>query len=165
MARKTAIIHITAEGRDLGKVFHIQEMSAPKGERWASHTLMGMVQAGVDIPEEYFKTGMAGLAAVGFKALLTIPSHIADPLLDQMMTCVTIITDPKNPAFMRALIDDDIEEIQTILKLRSDIFELHTGFSVAGFLSRLISRAPADEDEQSTTQTSTPSSETSSPVA
>jgi hypothetical protein len=48
-----------------------------------------------------------------------------------MMDCVNI----QMPAITRALFENDIEEISTILKLRQAVFELHTGFSLADLVS------------------------------
>ena len=144
MARKTQDYVITRDGRDKGKTFVLNEMPAVKGDKWAKRLLMGMVRAGVDLPEDIYETGMAGVAAAGFKALLTIPWEIAEPLLDELMTCVTIKPDPRNPSVERGLIPDDIEEVVTHMTLQSGVFELHTGFSVAGMLSHLIQLIPAE---------------------
>ena len=158
--RNTRTVTVKKEGRDFGKRFFITEMSATKGDAWATRLIMAMVDAGVDLPEDIYTTGMAGVAAVGFKSLLTIKFSVAQELLAEMIACVKIKPDKNNPEFDRDLIEDDIEEVSTLLWLRSEVFELHTGFSIAGALSRLISLLP--EEVTSSMSTSTPSSELSS---
>lgn len=48
-----------------------------------------------------------------------------------MFECITIIPDPSKPNVTRALIEDDIEEVATRLKLRIEIFKLHVDFFTA----------------------------------
>jgi hypothetical protein len=133
--RKTATIVIDAKGRDQGKRFLLTEMPTSVGERWALRAFMAMVQSGVDLPEGIEFSGLVGLATIALKSLSAIPYTEAEPLLAEMMECVQIIPDPSRPMVYRPLIEDDIEEIATRFKLRSEVIELHTGFSVAGALS------------------------------
>jgi len=44
------------------------------------------------------------------------------------MGCITIKPDPRNPAITRPLLDDDIEEVKTLLELRMEVLKLHTDF-------------------------------------
>ena len=163
MARKTKTIRIPADGsRDAGKTFLLTEMSAADSERWAIRSLGAIANSGLDIPPEVIQMGMGALAAVGFKGLLTMQFHEAAPLLDEMMACVQIVPDPKNPHVVRPVDDEDIEEVATRLMLRSEVFELHTGFSPADFLSKIgksANQTPATSDSP----TSPKPSETSSP--
>ncbi len=160
--RNTKKVTVKREGRDLGKQFLLTEMPAMKGDAWATKLIMAMVDAGIELPADIYTTGMAGIAAIGFRSLLTIKFETALDLKAQMMECVRIVPDKNNPDFDRGLIEDDIEEVATIPWLHSEVFELHTGFSVAGALSRLISLLPADLI--SNMSTSDPSSEQSSQV-
>lgn len=139
MARKTKLITIPkAEGnRDSGKTFLITEMSAAQAEKWALRALGAIANSGMEIPEEVMRLGMGTLVAVGFKGLLTMQFDEAEPLLDEMMECVVFVPDPKRPDIVRPIDDEDIEDVTTRLSLRSEVFELHTGFSPAGFLSKL----------------------------
>ena len=61
-----------------------------------------------------------------------------EPLLDQMMECVTIIPDPKVQAITRPLIEDDIEDVATRVMLRTEVFQLHVDFSLAGLFLKII---------------------------
>lgn len=129
MFRKTAIITISAEGRDKGKVFHIQEMPAMKIEKWATRALLALVKGGAEIPDDVANAGLAGLKALGIKALMGLNYYDAEPLLEEMLECISIIPDPGNRDFMRADIENDIEEVKTLLTLRAAVFNLHADFS------------------------------------
>lgn len=138
MARKTKIIRIPADsGRDGGKTFLLTEMSAAEAEKWAIRAVSAIANGGLDIPPDVIQMGMSALVAIGFRGLLTMGFGDAEPLLDEMMDCVQIVPDPKKPDIVRPADDEDIEEVTTRLMLRSEVFELHTGFSPAGFLSQL----------------------------
>lgn len=126
--RKSLDVRIDAEGRDSGKVFHIVEMPAEQGEKWAMRTLSAMVRSGVDIPTELGSTGMAGVAAAGIRAIAGIQWEMAEPLLDEMFQCVKIKPNPQDPSLIRELISQDIEEIATRFKLRKEALGLHLDF-------------------------------------
>src|ERR1039458_767382 len=145
MARKTAEVLITDEGRDKGKVFVLTEMPAAQTEKWAMRALLALTKAGVEIPENIQGAGIAGIAVLGLKALGGMDFYDAEPLLDEMLQCVTIRPDPKNIAFTRALLDDDIEEIKTRLQLRAEVCTLHVGFSLTGSQSTSTSAMPVPD--------------------
>ena len=135
MARKTKPYRVETEGRDKGKLFLLSEMPSEQAEAWAMRALLALMDSGVDIPENAFELGMAGFAEIGFKALAKLKWEVAQPLLTEMFECVTIIPDPSKTHVSRPLIPDDVEEIATRLHLRMEVFELHTGFSIAAGLS------------------------------
>ena len=149
MARKTAIITITAEGRDQGKVFHIQEQSAEAIEYWAMRALLALSHVDVDkikadvfdnvpffamlrngetIPPDVLRSGLAGVAAIGLRAFSALSIDEAKPLLDELMGCVSVIPDPKNLTFMRRDVMGDIEEATTLVRLKAEVFNLHASF-------------------------------------
>lgn len=136
MARQVSTVLIDAEGRDKGKRFQITEMPASQAERWAIRAFLAITATGVEVPDDLRESGFAGLAAMGVRALSFLSFEAAEPLLDEMFGCIAFIPDASNPAFTRALIETDIEEVATRLKLRSAVVELHTGFSLAARLSR-----------------------------
>lgn len=123
--------------RDAGKVFLLTEMPATQGEIWATRALGAMARSGVEMPSDMENTGMAGIASVGIRALLTMDFLDAQPLLEEMMGCVQLVPDPKQPSVARALVESDIEEVTTRLYLRSEVIALHLGFSIADALSKL----------------------------
>lgn len=137
MARRTATVTITAEGRDHGKVFVLTEMSASAAEKWATRMLLAIGQSGVEVPDDLAAAGLAGLAAISLRAFAGVPWHLAEPLLDEMFRCVAFQPDPARPMVVRALIEDDIEEIATRVHLREEVMSLHLGFSLAAYTSKL----------------------------
>lgn len=133
MARRVRDIAITAEGRDAGKVFRVTEMSASAAEKWAARAFLALARSGIDIPADIAQTGLAGIATLGMRAFGSMSFADAEPLLDEMMGCVSRIVDPAKPIYARALIEDDIEEVATRLQLRLEVWKLHTElFTIAG---------------------------------
>ena len=128
MARKQVMITVDKKGRDFGKVFLINEMPASQAEKWAARCFFAMAKSGVEIPEDIKESGLAGIAALGIKALGGVNFDDAEILLDDMFRCISIIPDPSKQNIIRNLIDDDIEEISTRLMLRKEVFNLHTSF-------------------------------------
>ena len=106
MARKTATVTISEDGRDSGKTFFLREMPATQAEKWAIKALIALSKSGVDVPEDIAESGMAGIALIGLKALSGINFSDAEPLLDEMFQCIQLIPDPNRPQVMRGLIDD-----------------------------------------------------------
>lgn len=142
MARKESIF-IAESGRDVGKKFHITEMSATQAEAWAIKALLAIGNSGIDIPEGLIDQGMAGLVAISYMNLLKIPFKVAEPLLEEMMSCVKIMpSDSSN--IKRNLIEDDIEEVATRLQLRKAIWSLHMDF----FLNESKSISEFDKSEK-----------------
>jgi len=125
MARKE--ISVTLEkGRDAGKRFLITEMSAMQAEKWATRLLMAAFGAdGFDMA----KFGaMSNIASAGVKILSQIPFEVAEPLLEEMLSCIQIMPNPKDPTVRRAIDADDIEEIASLFKLRTEVLKLHIDF-------------------------------------
>jgi hypothetical protein len=142
--------------RDNGKHFLITEMPADQAERWAMRALMAVADAGVDLPDAALGSGMAGIAVLGIRAIFRVPFAAAEPLMNEMMDCVQIVADLRKP-FPRAPAGDDIEEVQTRLLLRSEVFELHTGFSVADAISESLVEMRSARTSESTPTSPSPS--------
>ena len=128
MARNTANYTVTDEGRDQNKVFVLTEMPASKAESWAMRALLALMAGGVEVPPGFDRMGMAAMAEMGIKALVGLKWEVAEPLLAEMWSCVQIMPDPTKPHVIRNLIEEDIEEITTRIKLRAEVWKLHTGF-------------------------------------
>ena len=133
--RKEVTVVIETPGRDAGKIFRIRELPASQAEAWGTRLVLALSKAGVEVPEGFFSMGMAGVAAMGLKAMGGLSWDVAKPLLDEMLTCVQIQPSAANPTVVRALIEDDIEEVATRVRLRDEVIATHTGFSIRGFLS------------------------------
>lgn len=162
MARKTKILSIPSTGdktsRDAGKHFLITEKPAVQAEKWAARALMAAANAGIDIPPEVIKMGAGAALAIGLRALLSMSFADAEPLLDEMLQCVEIVPDPKRPEVVRSLDEEDVEEVATLLLLRSEVIEIHTGFSIAAFLSNLGKAASSTEPAADPLSSNTPTS-------
>lgn len=131
MARKEIDYTVDGENRDTGKLFRITEMPATEAEWWAIRAGLAMAKNGVEVPDNMSDMGMHEMARIGVGMLAKIDPMDAKPLLDELMKCVKIIPDPSNRNVVRALVDSDIEEVSTRLKLRAEVFKLHVGFSQA----------------------------------
>lgn len=142
--RKTVIYTVPGAGRDKGKRFKITEMSAWRSETWAAKLLFAMMNSGANVPDEVAGAGLAGLAALDImkiiKAISRVPYEKAEPLLAEMLECIEILPDSNNSNTVRPLIEDDIEEVGTLLLLRKEIFALHLDFFKAAAPSQ---QAPA----------------------
>lgn len=155
MARKTAQWTVTDEGRDKGKVFLLTEMSAARAEAWATRALLALMGADASIPENDAELGAAGLAELGLRSISRLKWEVAEPLLEEMLTCVQIIPNPAKPQVVRALVENDIEEIMTRVKLRIEVWKLHMDFLEADMLSTLAGASqPASSTAQPATGTS-----------
>lgn len=151
--RKFETITITAEGRDHGKSFLVVEKPAYEAEKWATRAVMALSRAGAEVPDEAIQAGALGILIAGVQAFKVLPFDEAEPLLDEMMSCVHFVPDVSkvDPLSGRPLTralqagddfnDGDIAEVATLLKLRSEVLELHLGFSIAAALSNLAAAA------------------------
>ena len=132
--RKELDYTVKEEGRDKGKVFHIREMGALKAEKWATRAFLAAAKSGVDIGNvDVAAGGMQALAILGIEALTKMDYLDAEPLLDEMLECITVRPSPNvdrplslDPSF------DDIEEVKTLILLRKEVLMLHMGFSPSG---------------------------------
>lgn len=149
MPRKSKTVVIEGDGRDHGKMFHLTELPASQVERWATRALFVMMNCGVEVPDDLLSAGLAGIAAIGIKSLSRVPYDLAEPLLDEMMSCVAIVPDPRQQAVKRGyggvgpLIEDDIEEVSTRLVLRKAVFDLHLDFFLSAARSKQEAAAGA----------------------
>jgi hypothetical protein len=128
-------------GRDQGKALLLTEMPAAKAEKWAMRMFLALKGSESQIPLEVKSLGMVGVAIIGMNIILrsTVKFEDLEPLLDEMIDCIQAIPDHSNVTTARKLLPGEIEEVSTLAWLRSEILELHTGFSVADALSKLIS--------------------------
>ena len=124
--RKT--LKVTLEDRGVQKRYLLTEMSATEAEDWALELFFAMANAGVEIPENVAGLGFAGVAQVGLAALGNIPFEKAKPLLDKMMSCVQAMPNLDDERIVRSLVESDIEDFQTRLKLKKEVWSLHTDF-------------------------------------
>ncbi len=132
MAIKTAIVTIEDANRDFGKMFKITELPAPQAEKWAMRAVLALMRGGMTLPDGYEYNGMTALLGIAVRDMLpNLKWDDAEPLLDEMMTCVQVIPDPSKPIVVRPIMGD-IEEVSTLFKLRLEVWNLHTDFLSAG---------------------------------
>lgn len=114
-------------GKDSDKVYRITEMPAYKAEKWALRTLWAIASAGVDLPDDIGHAPLSRLAEIGLKALAKVPFEIAEPLLDELLSCVEIVT---NAGTRRLIIADDFLSVKTLLMLRKEVLAMHVNFFI-----------------------------------
>jgi hypothetical protein len=138
--------------RDNGKRFLLTEMPADQAERWATRLYLAMSRSGLDLPDGMTDWG-AILAYGALRGLGSIQWQDAEPLLSEMWGCVQIV----ETAVTRPPTADDIEEVSTRYRLRSEVIELHTGFSPAAMLSALAAEVMKGRNSSSTPTSPDPS--------
>lgn len=151
--RKTLTVNIGPEGgRDEGKVFIITEPSAMKAESWARRGIIALLKAGIEVPDDVANAGLAGIASLGVQGLAKAGSSEIDALYDELLNCVQI---RPSPNVVRNVIPDDFEEMRTLIRLRVEVFQLMTGFSLPASLLARLSGSTLPEDAANTSNTST----------
>ena len=159
--RKEKLVRIDAPGRDSGKVFRIKEAPAVLAESWLNRGLLAAGNAGFLNAANLVASAQAGdWISTAAAVIAGMQWQEAQQLLAEMFsTCVQMVPDPTKD-FTRPLVEngsdgDDIEEVATRLRLRSEVIEIHTGFSIAAALSTSrSSQTTAAGSDGPTTQTS-----------
>jgi hypothetical protein len=151
MARKKIIVTVPAEyGRDSGKHFRIEEFDAVRAEKWAWRLFLAVKGTEGAVPTDIAPLGMIAVAIHGINAFLAsdVDWSKLEPLLDEMLECVTIARDVKTADHDGVLIGHkvlvgDIEEPATATWLRSEVVRLHTNFSFIDAASTWITSTMA----------------------
>lgn len=135
--------------RDNGKSFLLVEMAARPAEKWANRAFLALAHSRADIPpgiaERYARVrgDMRQIEAIaGLLGHMHFPE--IEPLMDELMGCVSFVINSGPPPVTRLLndsgsVDDDVEEISTRQHLRAEVIDLHVGFSVPAAVILLIS--------------------------
>lgn len=154
MARSTLNYTVKDDGRDFGKVFVLTEMPASKAESWGMRAVLALMAGGVEVPDNFASLGMAAMAELGIRALAGLKWEVAEPLLNEMFECVEFMPDPAKPHVVRKLHENDIEEVSTRIKLRAEVWALHTDFLRAVVHSTSgASKATAGKNRSQNTKT------------
>lgn len=127
MSRKTAT-WTAVDGRDKGKRFVLSEPPAAKSEAVAFRTFLAAARSGVSIPDNVRELGLVGLAIYGIELLGKLPYEDAQYVADFLMAGVKI-----DEGKLQRDLDpdgDDIEEVATLLKLKREMLQLITGFTL-----------------------------------
>jgi len=150
LARKSEIVVVPADwgARDAGKHFLITEWPSDKALKWGVKAMLAYNRNAGEMPTtDILGTGWEGIFFIGVQTFLRgrMQADEVIPLLDELMECVQIVRDPKakdaatGKPIAHALLPDDIQEPKTQAWLRSEVLRLHTNFSPADILSKLIS--------------------------
>jgi hypothetical protein len=93
--------------------------------------MLTLLAAGnVEVTPGFLQRGVEGCAAwIAVHGIGGIDWTVCKPLMDEMMDCVVIQPDPTRN-LTRPLIEDDVEEITTLLAIREAWFDTHLGFSL-----------------------------------
>ncbi len=148
--RNTRLVQIQTDdpnNRDRGKTFVITEMPVFQAEKFAARAWLAISNANVSLTEEesanvVTNAGWAGLAFLSLRALGNAKFTDIEPLLDEMMTYIKIIRDMKNPDMSYPVLESDVEELTTMITLRKEFIDLHTGFFSRGAGSLASAWAP-----------------------
>ena len=125
-------------GRDRGKQYLITEMPAVRAEKWAMRMMLLLRNSRTALPLNIESFGMVGVAIIGLNAWIQgeIDPVRLEPLMDEMLTCVQMVRDPKFPDIASQVIEGDIEVLAVLLWLRSEVVALHTNFPTNELLLR-----------------------------
>jgi hypothetical protein len=134
--RKTVTVTIN-EGRDAGKTFRITEWAAVKTERWILRAVFGLGEAGVEIPPNILALGAAPTAYAIASQVSKLPSELGLALADELMECVQRV----EAKLDRSLVEEDVEDVTTLFRLKSEVLKLTFGFFV--FAASPSSEPPA----------------------
>ncbi len=148
--RKTKVITIETDNRDKGKSFLIKEMSAHKAEQWSAEALVAIFSGNVpaDILQVSQTSNTAALATAMEYLLKGLSWKAIKPLYNSLLSCVSFIPEKENKAnpvnvipLTETNIENFIEEVPTLLKLRLAALEINLGFlgEGAGLFSHLMS--------------------------
>lgn len=139
--RRVKTVVIDREGRDKGGVFELEEMPAMPATDWLMRAGQLLARAGTNVPADIAEHGVTGFLALGMGAVASglgnAPWGEAKPLLDQLLGCVRSYTPPGGKAALTGwgLIQQQIEEPNTIFQLYEEALSLTMGFSIAAALS------------------------------
>jgi len=120
--RKESIVRLDDDGEQ--KEFKIRQMSASRGERFFYQLLLLL---GADAKMEMFED-----PAAIFAALASQPYDKVQALLDEMLSCVSRVTDGIETQLTPDNVDGFIESPITLFKLRAEVFKANNFFQRLG---------------------------------
>lgn len=126
-------------GRDEGKSYFLTEMPVLRAEKWAARALIAIGKGDKSM------NGIAGILSMGIEGMLSSLMNIswedAEPLLDEMLSCVQL---EQNIGVYRPINYEagDIEEVATLVRLRREILGLHYRFFEPAGNSTSATKAP-----------------------
>ncbi|QDH17407.1 hypothetical protein [Swingsia samuiensis] len=112
-------------GADAGKKFVITRMSAFAADKWARHTIKALIQAGVKVPPSGIKAGLLGMSGLAMNIFGYMDNEECDKAFEALMKCAKIVRAGTVPS---EILDADIDDAETLVKLREEAFKLHVDF-------------------------------------
>lgn len=127
MARKETTIELM--DRDHPLTIKIKEMPATKLESWIIRAVLLLASSGGNMPKNMDMTEAgAYLSEHGISALGSVDYDKAQPLLDELMGCCSIVIDRVEKRLTPEIIDDHIQDVGTLFKLKLEAGKLNLGF-------------------------------------
>lgn len=145
-----------SENRDAGKVFLLTEVDAITAEEWGLRALMALGTSGIVIPQELANMGLIGVVIVGYQALMGAKQSDLLPLWREMLPA-TVKYKPSEGVIL-PFNGGLIEEPSTLLHLRQQVMELHTGFTFAELARKFQGLGSAVATSNSPTTSTSPES-------
>ena len=123
-------------------------MAARPAEKWAARAFLALAHSRADIPPgiaQRYASARGDMRQIAAIAGLLGHMHFPEiePLMDELLQCVAFVVNPGPPPVVRPLHDagdanDDIEEVATRQHLRSEVIDIHVGFSLPAAILHLI---------------------------
>lgn len=145
MGRRIKRVTITAEGRDRGKVFELQEMPAAQAEWWFYRAVLACANSTIELPQVEPEAGAAAfeitwrhVLAMGLHSFRGIKPSDVKPLLDEMAPLIRFKPPGPESVPLQEIFpgeNSQIEEVTTWSALRYELIQLHVGFSLAAVQS------------------------------
>jgi hypothetical protein len=152
LMRRTVTVTIQGEpekNRDAGKTFIVTEVSATQAEEWGLRAIMALGTSGVVVPQELADMGLIGAAIVGYQAFMGAKPSEVLPLWREMLPA-TVQYQP-SPGIKLPYDPSLFEEPSTLLELRKNVLELHTGFTLAELAQKFRAATLAKQTNSSQT--------------
>lgn len=132
--RKTLEYTVNDSGRDNGKRFFIEEMSAFDAEAFATRLWIEVCKNDDTLNAVLGASSSCSVSELGIMVFTRLDYEQAKPFFDDLLACCKYYPDKTNDTVKRSVISVDIEEISTLINLRMEAFKLTFDFFVQGLL-------------------------------
>ncbi len=118
-------IEISIEDREKELIFLIKEMPAAKLEKWLIRLFLALCKEKESKEKEVLEALYAGNFLEAFQ---NVDFDTIEELLDELLTCVQRRVDKGLMQLSPQTIDNHIEDVRTIFKLRMEVLKLNLAF-------------------------------------
>lgn len=141
MARKEKIITVNDNG--VAKNFKIRQFSATQGER-VKFKMMLLLGADTDISKLQNVKEPTAMASAMLNAVANKPYEKIQELLDEVLSCISVVTDGDiETQLTPEIVDGFIEDSATLTKLRGEVIQFNNFFPQSG--PNDLTKSPAPE--------------------